>query len=419
MLIKFEVEDFKLFDTLSFSMKANNRLKHLKENIVEARQVNALKTAVIFGPNNSGKSTFIDAIRLMKSIVLENELEGAAILPSFAKGDPVFTIKFAITFLIEENIFEYGMTISLAGEQKNTFKDEYLKSNNKLMFEQVNNKISVSDDNRAGMDILRVFADIFKAGHTLFLPFVCDSNNDDLGDILKVHEHFKKIKIIDADYNNNAEKSIKLLEDSETKFVNDLVKHGDLSLSEIEFNRETFDRIDVMDDSDLDAEFMKKMCLQSVHSYGSYKTKFPFILTESLGTLRLFSLAGEIYSAIKNDEILIIDEIDNSFHTILTRNIFNMFNMYDGTRGQLIATTHDILLLENKFLFRRDQIWFTQKNDGKGYLYSLNEFSSKEKSTGVRSGKSSILSKYLDGYFGALPNIDIISVIDALEREGD
>ena len=65
MLLGFEVEGYKLFDErVVFSMHANKRFKKLKENIytkkIKNSEINALKSAIIYGPNNSGKTTFIN-----------------------------------------------------------------------------------------------------------------------------------------------------------------------------------------------------------------------------------------------------------------------------------------------------------------------------------------------------------------------
>ena len=59
-----------------------------------------------------------------------------------------------------------------------------------------------------------------------------------------------------------------------------------------------------------------------------------------------------------------------------------MFHSNLNEKAQLVCTLHDISLLDIKNLFRKDQIWFTDKNKEGATLFSLKEFSYDE--TGVR-----------------------------------
>jgi len=86
----------------------------------------------------------------------------------------------------------------------------------------------------------------------------------------------------------------------------------------------------------------------------------------------------------------------------LTRALIQLFNSTktNPKRAQLVLTTHDTNLLSNK-LFRRDQIWFTEKDRfGASHLYSLAEIKLGELK--VRND-ASYESDYLQGRFGAIP----------------
>ena len=95
---------------------------------------------------------------------------------------------------------------------------------------------------------------------------------------------------------------------------------------------------------------------------------------------------------------LVVDELDTSWHTLLTRNIFALFNSVSNKRAQIIASCHDLLLLDDKHMFRRDQIWFTYKDKQGTYFYSLADFKvdSSEK-------QGMVMANYLKGKYGALP----------------
>ena len=121
---------------------------------------------------------------------------------------------------------------------------------------------------------------------------------------------------------------------------------------------------------------------------------------ESAGTQHFFTRIGGWLQALENGALLVVDEIEDSLHPLLTRRLIEMVqDKAINTKGaQLIFTTHDAMLLDLNF-FRRDQIWFAEKNDKTcaTELYSLTSFSPR-KGENVRKG-------YLQGRFGAIPFI--------------
>ena len=120
---------------------------------------------------------------------------------------------------------------------------------------------------------------------------------------------------------------------------------------------------------------------------------------ESEGTQKVFALAGPLVDTLKNGKVLIIDEFDARIHPLISRAIVELFNSNETnpSNAQLIFMTHDTNLLSNK-LFRRDQIWFAEKNRyGATDLYSLAEYK-------VRND-ASFESDYIKGRYGAIPYI--------------
>ena len=109
-------------------------------------------------------------------------------------------------------------------------------------------------------------------------------------------------------------------------------------------------------------------------------------------------LLGPLFDTIKSGEILLIDEFDNKFHSLLSKYIINQCQQKNSPNSQLVITCHDTNLL-SKELFRRDQIWFVEKNPKhESELYSLLEY--KEHYT--RKGNS-YSKDYLTGKYGAIP----------------
>ena len=126
---------------------------------------------------------------------------------------------------------------------------------------------------------------------------------------------------------------------------------------------------------------------------------------------KYFSLAYPIIDALDNGKRLIIDEFDSKMHPLLTCKIIALFNSKETNpkNAQLIFTTHDTNLLSAN-TFRRDQIWFTQKDRyGATELYSLAEYK-------VRND-ASFEKDYLSGKYGAIPIVgDLTRLFNTQEK---
>ena len=138
---------------------------------------------------------------------------------------------------------------------------------------------------------------------------------------------------------------------------------------------------------------------------------FSFNRNESEGTIKYFSLAYPIIDALDNGKRVVIDELDSRLHPLLVKRIVALFNdaQTNPKGAQLLFTAHDTYLL-SAGLFRRDQVWFTQKdNFGATELYSLAEYK-------VRS-TSPFERDYLLGKYGATPLIgDMESVFNTSKQ---
>jgi AAA15 family ATPase/GTPase len=124
---------------------------------------------------------------------------------------------------------------------------------------------------------------------------------------------------------------------------------------------------------------------------------------ESSGTQRLFALSGPWFDTLEKGSILIIDEFGSNLHTKLSIELIKIFqSKMNVTNAQLIFASHDTNLLRND-LFRRDQIWFTEKDgeSGSSDLYSLVEYKINQ-ATSVRND-ASFEKDYLIGKYGAIP----------------
>jgi len=176
---------------------------------------------------------------------------------------------------------------------------------------------------------------------------------------------------------------------------------ADFGISGFDVREETYTEKDLPDDMPI--ELRKQLVNQKhIDVFMQHQVKenitisFP-IEEESSGTQRFFALSGPLNEVLKNGWTLFIDELDASLHPLLVRYLISLFhNPVSNPKGaQLIFNTHDTTLMDC-CLFRRDQIWFVEKdNNGCSHLYPLLDFSPR---------KDEALAKgYLMGRYGAIP----------------
>ena len=130
---------------------------------------------------------------------------------------------------------------------------------------------------------------------------------------------------------------------------------------------------------------------------------------ESAGTQTWFRLIGPVLAALNEGRVVLYDEIDASLHPRLSAQLVRMFQdpRTNPHGAQLIFTTHDVSLLNS---LNRDEVWLVDKRrDGSTELFALAEFG------GDRVRKSRNLERaYLQGRFGAVPNVDQRKIYRAL-----
>ncbi|MEK7856639.1 MAG: ATP-binding protein, partial [Acidobacteriota bacterium] len=144
-------------------------------------------------------------------------------------------------------------------------------------------------------------------------------------------------------------------------------------------------------------EFLRMQTLHKIAGSKEFATLE--LAEESNGTIKLISAAGAWLKVLANGEVLLIDELDNSLHPMIVRFLIGLFHNTKTSKNnaQLLFSTHDTSLLDGD-IFRRDQIWFIEKDkQNASRLYPLTEFSPR---------KEEALGKgYLKGRYGALPYI--------------
>ena len=424
MLVYFRFKNYKCFkDEATLFMEAT-KLKNLKEsNVFDIDKVSLLKSTVIYGPNASGKSSVIDALRKMKNIVLHSLELGISknynpepfLLNTKSQNEPTI---FEAEFVVDKIKYRYGFEIETNG----IIKKEWLfqkklqhKSREINLFQREYNIIFLGASFKEGKSLIDKTRE-----NALFVTVVAQFNGEISDKILK---WFKKLNILSNLKSNEFEHfSFEMLKDNDLKDkIVTIIKEADVGIYDIINKKITYEElksknkdieklpdfiIDKIKEKGVDTIEIKHIIYDEENNFAGFKNFN--IDRESDGTKKLLALVGSLLDTLFNGKVLVIDELDNSLHTSLVRAIVKLFNSNEFNRlgAQLIFTTHDTNLLDQE-LFRRDQIYFTQKDIyGASELYSLVEYGK------GKARDDLVLEKnYLKGKFGATPHINF-SLLD-------
>lgn len=428
MLIEFSVENFLSFkDLTTLSMICAKSFKEHKDThtILLDKKVSILKSAIVYGNNASGKSNLLSAINFMKKIVI-NSFRDALIdntekkfpLEKFllnlkSKEDSSF---FEVVFLYKDIKYRYGFEIDydkIVAEwlYHTTSKEVYLFKRELQKIEV--NKSSFKEGLGKENDIKE---------NVLFLTLLATLGKETSSNIVN---WFKNINFINGihDLGHKLYTINKLKNDKNFfNWILHFIKY--LEIYNITTTQENLDEInfDMLKEKEKDEEIINLLTsIQKIQSkqpkldqlvtyhrlYDENNvfvdtTEFIFEKQESEGTKKLLYLLGPCYDTLQNGNVLIVDELDSRLHSQLTLRLIDFFHKFNQKNAQLICAVHDISLL-NKETFRRDQIWFVEKNQfGVSELLSLGDF----KTDKVRN-KSAFYKNYIQGKYGAIPYFEI------------
>ena len=406
MLIEFTIENFlSIKEEYTFSMEATKYKSDHQYNSFEQGSLNLLTSSVIFGPNGSGKSTIVYAMKLIRDIIEKNDGKILRRIIPFqfnvqTKNKPS---KLEVKFLYDDVIYRYGFKV-----QNQVIVEEWLFYKKNKPYAKETPYFTRDKQTFNNHGDFKKEADLIKKSDKtredkLYLVIVSEFN----GEISrKVVEWFNIFNSFSSIYTDLMPFTIEKLRDkNDKKRIIDFLNSADFGIVDLVEKKITLKEIKNADEL---PEELKKELEEGLHAIDTYHNLYDgskyvgsesiSLASESDGTKKLFDLAGAIIETLDKGEILIMDELDNSFHTKMLEEIIKLFNSKKNTKhAQLIFVCHDTNILTQK-IFRRDQIWFTDKNIyGESELYSLIEF-------GIR--KDTQLEKnYLSGKYGSIPVI--------------
>ena len=405
MIIQFSIENFlslKEQNTLSLVATPLREEATLTENVlipINDTGISLLKSALILGPNASGKSNVIKAFDFFKRFIInsfkdvqageEIEVENFR-LDVQSASEPT---SLELIFICGENQFRYGFNVT-----REKVQDEWLyrKTSRKRAKEvelflredggfKVHPSMPLLQDIvnrrmvRPNALLLSAAAQFNDAAAVEIIGWLTDTT------VMSCSEEERNWKdaLRHFDYEAMRERIVAFS------------RYADLGIEDIE---KSGDRV-TSRHNQYDAE---GRVAQSV--------SFPFLDNESEGTIKYFSLAYPIIEALDHGKRLIVDEFDSKMHPLLTERVISLFNSKETNPhgAQLIFTAHDSNLLSSGS-FRRDQVWFTEKDRlGASKLFSLAEYK-------VRSG-ASFEKGYLAGKYGATPILGNMSNLFVTEE---
>lgn len=403
MLIRFSFKNFKSFKNENCLDMEATSLKEHEYNVAKIDNGEYLKVSAIYGANASGKTNVLQAFDYMKKRILVSDdskknspIDEENVYSFMINNDP---IALEVEILAKNNkIYKYGFELV-----KDNIISEWLyeKRVNKFysIFEREKNNVKNIRNNKITM-----LANIDE--RTLFLNIYSkiDRNNEDFS---SVYDWFVNSTYLDLGNPNferfiNNRVSLKILSDENYK--KELLKFIKTFDSGIEGIKTTPDSIEAVKSNNgiIDIEVIHK------GENGELKA-LPFYL-ESNGTRKMFHLFDFFMDALKNGMVLFVDELDAKLHPLLTRYIINLFHNSDTNKGngQLIYSTHDTVNL-NKETFRRDEIWFAEKDkDGISEIYALSDYILEDdKNAGKKVRNDATYNKdYLTGRYGAIPVLE-------------
>ncbi len=422
MLIQFTVRNFRTFrEKATLNLLASNYDKETREsdNIIinEKFKFRILKSAVVYGANASGKSKFMEALAFMKNFAISSSKDSQKgdgipvepfLLSSESENEPS---EFEVVFVLNDILYRYGFEVN-----EDVIVSEWLFQKRKikeveLFYREHQNFATHSRNFTKGSFAVR---EGMVRDNSLLLSLAAQLNESTCIDVI---DWFRSLKILSGLSEDGYQGYTmgKTKDPDHKKKILELLKGADIGIQDIKL--EMLDLEDLPKDlpKDVRESIINKSKDENVHfvndiltthkkydEFGNHVGDVNFSMDddESSGTRKFFALTGPILDVLENGYTFIVDELDSKLHPNLVCKIVALFasQKFNPKNAQLIFNTHNTNLLDSG-LFRRDQVWFVDKNKlGEARLYSLGDFKSDE----VRKTEA-FEENYIRGKYGGVP----------------
>ena len=375
MLIDFTFSNVRSFkDKVTFSMETGEGITvYSKENTIQHDIVDAVKSAFIFGGNASGKTNLLRALMLLRIVVLHGTLSEIDPLPidTYAHGND--NTYFNIRFIKNDKQFTYTIEYN-----EDFVVEESLVVDGKILFSRDTEHVHMPESIVSLESSLR---------RNQPLLYFAQSNN-----VLLAKEAYEwfALDILSPSLptsSMDSRNALRALHDN-PQLKDDVLYF----LRAADFNIRDIKTELIQIPNELNIDTSKSVLLVKCEHEGINGDTFSIEYeAESIGTRIFLMLALAILQRDNHGKLFLIDEFDRSLHPKLVTILLKIFNEWNTTESQLIATTHDNDILD--YALRTDQIWFVDKNYyGISELHSAFDFNELD----IRE----IKKNYQDGVYG-------------------
>lgn len=453
MLIHFIVKNYRsINDELKINMRPGkgSRLNEHKGEYIDG--VSALRSALIFGPNASGKSNILKAIELGQTMLLRGTNNcRQRLYDPYRLGDrrkmrePT---KFEYAIQTGGTNYRYGFTYD-ANRIHEEWLYEFNRRTEKKIFSRETSSEGQSFDieylkklndekQRAALEMLAMYTPLNQLHLREYIERPIKESGANIDCIMNVVKWFREhLEVLSVD----APMSTHLIgqmarEDKIRKIFCSLLSSYDTGIKGIDFKTLKIEDVEMPSElktdivNDLMSEYSKSkvgddfefgaivhnrsniFLFQLDHNHEPEIKKLQIIHKvdfdnrseyfdpndESDGTNYIFKLIPVLIDMLVSPKVYIIDEFGHNLHSFLTKRLVaDLLKIGEKTNSQFICTTHEVGLLDQDKI-RKDEVWFVSKNDdNSSEIHSLEEYP-------VRFDKR-IREAYLKGSFNALPTI--------------
>lgn len=386
MLINFTVGNFLSFkekQILSLSAETLKELKgHLHIPYFYNSSERVLKSAALFGHNSHGKSNFLKGYKffldfIRNSFNLSKINSGIDVqvfqLNTSTLNEPAF---FEAIFLLKDIKYRYGFEVT---SDKITsewlfYAEHQVRENYLFIRNEQDIQVSKSWNKQSENRIINQAVPFAKSQVLLLSVLTSQDDIPKMHDILNWLNKNIYIPTLTENLQSLTTNAVSIFADIKYQGqILKFIKDADLGFNTI------FEKIDhskkinkSYDDEIINlwyANEVKDFALYTKHNvYDEHyqlkeQLQFELLKNESDGSIKYFILASLVVYALKNGNLLIIDELDARLHPLLLERLVKLFHdpKLNSNGSQLIFTTHNTTILNKKL--RRDQIVLVEKNE--------------------------------------------------------
>lgn len=422
MILEFSISNYRsICEKQSFTMFASGAKSKINNvfdvSLNNGTDVRLTKTAGIFGANASGKSNIIRAFFEIKRLIVDSSrLKIDEPIPAY---DPFLfdtmsnkkPVIFEIVFLTKEkNKYHYRIAFN-----QHEILEESLYHFPSVKAQEIFKRGEEKNPDDKNIHIVKLGKNFNYKKYTVYkkIPLLsifgkAENYHTDISPVYSFFDEIEIWNVYETGWVRRLSDYVKeFLQEPENKQlipqISELIREADTQIQSVLIDDNKSRREDeiVNDDESLISRRRRREVLYGEHNV--YENDIPIakhnlpFFNESFGTNKLFALGGLIVKIVNKGGVILFDELDSSFHPLVTKLLVSFFQDRNMSNAQLIFTTHETYLLNKEF--RSDQIWFTQKNEyGQTELFSAQDFE------GVREDIP-FEKWYLGGKFGAIPYI--------------